>query len=46
MGEEAQQAVNATPAALSFVMVVLGTTIHEFACNSAILPDKTRGWSV
>src|SRR5688572_17869594 len=23
----------------------LGATIHEFACNSALLPTETRGWS-
>jgi hypothetical protein len=28
-----------------FVLVVLGTTIHEFACNNALLPHETRGWS-
>jgi len=27
------------------VMVVLGTTIHEFACDNEILPIETRGWS-
>jgi hypothetical protein len=27
------------------VMVVLGTTIHEFACDSQTLPSETRGWS-
>ncbi len=27
------------------VMVVLGTTIHEFVCHSAIAPGETRGWS-
>jgi len=26
-------------------MVALGATIHEFACNSALLPIETRGWS-
>jgi len=25
-------------------MVVLGMTIHEFACNSNNLPIETRGW--
>ena len=29
----------------SLVMVVLGATIHEFACNDALLPNETRGWS-
>jgi hypothetical protein len=29
----------------SFVMVVLGTTIHEFACSHADLPIEIRGWS-
>ena len=28
-----------------FVMVVLGTTIHEFACHCSALPHETRGWS-
>ena len=28
-----------------FVMVVLGTTIHEFARNSTLSPHDTRGWS-
>ena len=28
-----------------FVMVVLGTTIHEFACNGSPLANETRGWS-
>jgi hypothetical protein len=28
-----------------FVMVVLGTTIHEFAGVIALLPIETRGWS-
>jgi hypothetical protein len=32
-------------ATLAFVMVVLGTTIHEFACDRAILLIETRGWS-
>jgi hypothetical protein len=26
-------------------MVVLGTTIYEFVCNSSISPTETRGWS-
>ena len=26
-------------------MVVLGTTIHEFACSSSAWPMETRGWS-
>jgi len=26
-------------------MVVLGTTIHEFARNDWIMPIETRGWS-
>jgi hypothetical protein len=26
-------------------MVVLGTTIHEFACRNWMLPNETRGWS-
>jgi len=26
-------------------MVVLGTTIHEFACDNAFLLFETRGWS-
>jgi hypothetical protein len=26
-------------------MVVLGTTIHEFASDGALLPIDTRGWS-
>jgi hypothetical protein len=33
---------DATP---PFVMVVLGTTIYEFACGHAILLIETRGWS-
>jgi hypothetical protein len=28
-----------------FVMVVLGTTIHEFLAAIAIWPMQTRGWS-
>jgi hypothetical protein len=28
-----------------FVMVVLGTTIHEFAGHDALSPNETRGWS-
>jgi hypothetical protein len=31
--------------AIKAVMVVLGTTSHEFACRSGALPDETRGWS-
>jgi hypothetical protein len=27
------------------VMVVLGTTIYEFARNGAFSPNETRGWS-
>jgi hypothetical protein len=27
------------------VLVVLGTTIHEFASNDRISPVETRGWS-
>ena len=27
------------------VMVVLGTTIHEFADSRTFLPNETRGWS-
>jgi hypothetical protein len=30
--------------ALSIVMVVLGTTIYEFACRRSISPNETRGW--
>jgi hypothetical protein len=30
---------------LSFVMVVLGTTIHEFAGNSGVARIETHGWS-
>jgi hypothetical protein len=26
-------------------MIVLGTTIHEFACHFSVLPKETRGWS-
>jgi len=26
-------------------MVVLGTTIHEFAGRDRVLPNETRGWS-
>jgi len=26
-------------------MVVLGTTTHEFACSSEMVPNETRGWS-
>jgi len=26
-------------------MVVLGTTIREFASTDAMLPNDTRGWS-
>ncbi len=29
----------------SFVMVVLGTTIREFACDCTAWPGETRGWS-
>jgi hypothetical protein len=25
-------------------MVVLGTTIHEFACTNLLSPNETRGW--
>ena len=31
--------------ALSVVMVVLGTTIHEFVNIGVVLPRETRGWS-
>jgi len=27
------------------VMVVLGTTIHEFVCAGRVSPEETRGWS-
>jgi hypothetical protein len=27
------------------LMVVLGTTIHEFVGGDALLPSQTRGWS-
>ncbi len=30
---------------LDFVMVVLGTTIHEFGGRFAVLHGETRGWS-
>jgi hypothetical protein len=26
-------------------MVVLGTTIHEFACNNEKVPVETHGWA-
>jgi hypothetical protein len=34
-----------TRACCLFVMVVLGTTIHEFACGGAVWFNETRGWS-
>jgi hypothetical protein len=30
---------------ISFVMVVLGTTIHEFACKRRAWLTETHGWS-
>jgi hypothetical protein len=27
------------------VMVALGATIHELACNDSISPTETHGWS-
>ena len=42
---QVQGAVGAALPAPPFVMVALGATIHEFACNSAVLLIETRGWS-